>query len=151
MLDSYALSAIAPKIVFTRAIDSYFGYSLGHLAYRSLRFESETLETANYQGCAVMNYTDTETPYTRIIEHKHFAFGTQPKTVVTRECPVEWMLGAEPYDLAPRNRASYNVRKKGKKTNKGAERRWQERTTQRADYCQAAGGRTALQPGQDDL
>lgn len=97
LLDSRALSALAPKIVFTGAIDSYFGYSLGHLAYRSLRFESETLKTANYQGCAVMNYTDSETPYTRIIEHKHFAFGTQPQTVITREYPVEWAPGAEPY------------------------------------------------------
>lgn len=97
ILDSYALSALAKKIVFTGAIDSYFGYSLGHLAYRSLRFESETLETPNFQGCAVMNFTDAETPYTRIIEHKHFAFGMQPQTVITREYPVEWTPGAEPY------------------------------------------------------
>lgn len=97
LLDPSVLSAIAKKIVFTGAIDSYFGYSLGHLAYRSLRFESETLDMANYQGCAVMNYTDAETPYTRIIEHKHFVFGTQPQTVITREYPAEWTPGAERY------------------------------------------------------
>ncbi|MEN6418624.1 MAG: UDP-galactopyranose mutase [Clostridiaceae bacterium] len=97
LLDPYAFSALAKKTVFTGAIDSYFGYSLGHLAYRSLRFESETLETPNFQGCAVMNYTDAETPYTRIIEHKHFTFGMQPQSVITREYPVEWTPGTEPY------------------------------------------------------
>ena len=65
--------------------------------YRSLRFETETVETDNYQGVAVVNYTDRETPYTRVIEHKHFEFGTQPKSVVTREYPVTWSEGMEPY------------------------------------------------------
>ena len=90
-------NAVARKIVFTGPIDSYFDYCLGKLEYRSLRFETETLETDNYQGVAVVNYTDHETPYTRIIEHKHFEFGTQEKTVITREYPVTWSEGMEPY------------------------------------------------------
>lgn len=69
----------------------------GNLEYRSLRFESELLDTDNYQGVAVVNYTDRETPFTRIIEHKHFEFGTQPKTVITREYPEDWKMGMEPY------------------------------------------------------
>ncbi len=87
----------ARKILYTGTIDSYYDYCYGPLAYRSLRFETETLETDNYQGVAVVNYTDRETPYTRIIEHKHFEFGTQPKTVITREYPLEWTPGTEPY------------------------------------------------------
>ena len=67
------------------------------MEYRSLRFETELLDTDNYQGVAVVNYTDRETPYTRIIEHKHFEFGTQPKTVITREYPADWQAGMEPY------------------------------------------------------
>ena len=78
-------------------IDEYFGYRYGELEYRSLRFESETLDTDNYQGNAVVNYTEYEVPYTRIIEHKHFEFGTQPKTVITREYPAVWKKGDEPY------------------------------------------------------
>lgn len=90
-------NAMADKIVFTGPIDAYFGYRLGKLEYRSLRFETEVLDTDNYQGVAVVNYTDRETPYTRIIEHKHFEFGTQEKTVITREYPVAWTEGMEPY------------------------------------------------------
>ncbi|MDR3309808.1 MAG: UDP-galactopyranose mutase [Oscillospiraceae bacterium] len=87
----------AAKTVWTGAIDEYFGFSLGALGYRSLRFESETLETANFQGNAVVNYTAADVPYTRIIEHKHFEFGEQPETVITREYPIEWRPGDEPY------------------------------------------------------
>ena len=89
--------ALADKVVFTGPIDEYFGYRLGHLEYRSIRFETEVLDMPNYQGNAVVNYTDRETPYTRIIEHKHFEFGTQPKTVISREYSSEWKLGDEPY------------------------------------------------------
>lgn len=87
-----------PKIVFTGMIDQFFDYELGELEYRSLRFETELLEgEENYQGNAVVNYTDKETPYTRIIEHKHFEFGTQPDTVITKEYPQDWQRGDEPY------------------------------------------------------
>lgn len=86
------------KILYTGMIDEYFGYCLGELQYRSLRFEEEILEGCdNYQGNAVVNYTEREVPYTRIIEHKHFEFGTQPDTVITREYPATWKLGDEPY------------------------------------------------------
>ncbi len=88
---------IAGKIVFTGMIDEYFGYRLGALQYRSVRFETEILDTDNYQGNAVVNYTDREVPYTRIIEHKHFEYGTQPKTVISREYSSEWSVGMEPY------------------------------------------------------
>lgn len=91
------LAGLAEKIVYTGPIDEYFGYSLGALQYRSLRFETEILDTDNYQGNAVVNYTDSETPYTRVIEHKHFEFGTQEKTVITREYSAEWKPGDEPY------------------------------------------------------
>ncbi len=87
----------AEKIVYTGPIDAYFGYSLGRLEYRGLRFETERLEEANHQGVAVMNYTDRETPYTRVIEHKHFEFGTQPVTYVTKEHPSDWKPGQEAY------------------------------------------------------
>lgn len=87
----------AERIVYAGTIDGYFGYQFGNLEYRSLRFETETLNTDNYQGVAVVNYTDRETPFTRIIEHKHFEFGTQEKTVITREYPVNWKPGMEPY------------------------------------------------------
>lgn len=88
-----------PKIVFTGMIDQYFEYQLGELEYRSLHFESEELDVDNYQGNAVINYTDAETPYTRIIEHKHFEFGKGDanKTVITREYPANWKRGDEPY------------------------------------------------------
>ena len=85
------------KIVFTGMIDEFFDYELGTLEYRSLRFETEVVDVENYQGNAVVNYTDRKTPYTRIIEHKHFEFGTQPKTVITREYPADWKVGDEPY------------------------------------------------------
>ena len=89
----------AKRIVFTGQIDAYFGYELGILEYRSLRFETETLAgTSNYQGNAVINYTDRETPFTRCIEHKHFYSGLEtPSTVITREYPSEWKAGDEPY------------------------------------------------------
>lgn len=87
----------AEKVIFTGMIDQYFDYQFGHLEYRSLRFEESVLDQENYQGNAVVNYTDSDTPYTRIIEHKHFEFGTQPKTVITKEYSSEWAPGAEPY------------------------------------------------------
>lgn len=92
-----AWDALADRVVYTGSIDSYFDYCYGALSYRSVRFETEVLDTPNFQGNAVVNYTDRETPYTRIIEHKHFEFGTQPKTVITREYPAEWHPGDEPY------------------------------------------------------
>ncbi|HNW87560.1 MAG TPA: UDP-galactopyranose mutase [Candidatus Limiplasma sp.] len=88
---------LAATVVYTGPLDAYFGYRFGPLAYRSLRFETETLPMQNYQGNAVVNYTDAETPYTRIIEHKHFEFGAQPSTVISREYSVEWKPGDEPY------------------------------------------------------
>ncbi len=87
----------AQTVVYTGPIDAYFGYQLGTLSYRGLRFETERLEEANHQGVAVMNYTAREVPYTRIIEHKHFEFGTQPITYITREYPAEWHPGEEAY------------------------------------------------------
>ncbi len=91
------LSQVADKIIYTGPIDAYYDYSEGELSYRSLRFETEVLDMPDYQGNAVVNYTDRETPYTRIIEHKHFEFGTQEKTVITREYPSDWKQGMEPY------------------------------------------------------
>ena len=91
------LCAQAEKVVFTGMLDEFYDYCYGPLDYRYLRFETEVLDMANYQGNAVVNYTDYEVPYTRIIEHKHFEFGTQPKTVITREYSAEWTKGAEPY------------------------------------------------------
>ena len=88
---------IADKIVFTGMIDEYYNYCFGKLEYRSLRFETEVLAEENYQGNAVVNYTEREIPYTRIIEHKHFEYGQQEKTVITREYPSEWKEGDEPY------------------------------------------------------
>lgn len=87
----------AGKIIFTGMIDEYYGYRLGALEYRSVRFETEVLDCDNYQGNAVVNYTDREVPYTRVIEHKHFEFGTQKKTVISREYSSEWKVGDEPY------------------------------------------------------
>ena len=96
------LDAIAEKVVYTGSIDAYFGYRLGHLEYRTVRFETEILNMPNYQGNAVINYTDAAVPYTRIIEHKHFEmFGAAvedcPKTVISREYSTEWKPGMEPY------------------------------------------------------
>ena len=88
---------IARKIVYTGCIDEYFGYKLGCLNYRSVRFETEELPVEDYQGNAVVNYTDRVVPYTRIIEHKHFEFGKQPTTVISREYSAEWKPGLEPY------------------------------------------------------
>ena len=88
---------MARQIVYTGAIDELFNYQFGHPEYRSLRFEHKVFECENYQGVAVMNYTDREVPYTRTIEHKHFTFGQQPKTVVSYEYPLEWDVRQEPY------------------------------------------------------
>ena len=88
---------IAEKTVFTGQIDEFFDYRYGALGYRSVRFENEILDTDNYQGNAVVNFTDREVPYTRIIEHKHFEFGKQEKTVISREYSAEWQPGIEPY------------------------------------------------------
>ena len=88
---------MADKVVYTGAIDEYFEYCFGKLEYRTVRFETEVLDTDNYQGVAVVNYTDRETPYTRVIEHKHFEFGTQPKTVISKEYSTDWEEGMEPY------------------------------------------------------
>lgn len=87
----------AERTLFTGRIDEFYHRRFGELAYRSLRFETEELPLENYQGNAVVNYTAREVPYTRIIEHKHFEFGTQPTTIITREYPAEWFDGAEPY------------------------------------------------------
>ena len=91
------LEAISGHTIYTGEIDRYYGYRFGRLEYRSLRFESETLAQENFQGVAVMNFTDAETPYTRIIEHKHFAGARTPHTVITREYPQEWTPDREPY------------------------------------------------------
>ena len=91
------LDALADKVIYTGPIDAYFGYRLGNLEYRSVRFETEVLDKPNFQGNAAVNYTDRETPYTRIIEHKWFEFGNQPKTVISREYSSEWKPGDEPY------------------------------------------------------
>ena len=91
------LDSICDKVVYTGPIDSYFNYCYGPLGYRSVRFENELLDTDNFQGNAVVNYTDRETPYTRIIEHKHFEFGTQAKTIISKEYSQEWQPGIEPY------------------------------------------------------
>ncbi|MBR2766002.1 MAG: UDP-galactopyranose mutase [Blautia sp.] len=101
--DKAAFDAMAEKVVFTGPVDEYFGYSLGTLEYRSVRFETELLDMPNYQGNAAVNYTDSETPWTRIIEHKWFEFGKDengqdlPKTVISREYSSEWRPGDEPY------------------------------------------------------
>lgn len=88
---------VAQTIVYTGPIDAYFNYSLGQLEYRGLRFETERLEEENHQGVAVVNYTEREVPYTRSIEHKHFEFGKQPVTYVTKEYPADWKQGEEAY------------------------------------------------------
>ena len=91
------LDALADRVIYTGPIDAYFGYKLGYLQYRSVRFETEVLDKPNFQGNAAVNYTDRETPWTRIIEHKWFEFGDQPKTVISREFSSEWKPGDEPY------------------------------------------------------
>jgi len=106
--DREAFDELADMVVYTGAIDAFYGFRFGPLEYRGLRFEHELLDEENHQGVAVMNYTDAETPYTRTIEHKHFEFGTQPKTVVSREYPTSWEPGQDPYypmeDAANRER-----------------------------------------------
>lgn len=87
----------AEKIIYTGPLDAFYDYCYGPLGYRSLRFETRRIEQENFQGVAVMNYTDIQTPYTRVIEHKHFEFGNQPITYVTKEFPQEWKKGLEPY------------------------------------------------------
>lgn len=87
----------AKRVIYTGPIDAFYEYVYGPLEYRSVRFETEILDKENYQGNAVVNYTDRETPYTRVIEHKHFEFGTQPKTVISKEYSSEWKVGDEPY------------------------------------------------------
>ena len=109
------LSSLADKVVYTGPIDAYYDYEYGTLQYRSLRFEHEVMEgVENYQGSAVVNYNDASVPYTRIIEHKHFEFGTQKDTVITREYPVEWKLGMEMYYPVndDQNQALYNKYRK---------------------------------------
>ena len=91
------LAQIADRVIYTGPIDELFQFRFGALEYRGLRFETKTLDTPNFQGNAVINYNEREIPYTRVIEHKHFAFGSQPKTVVTWEYPAEWKPGEEPY------------------------------------------------------
>lgn len=88
---------VSPKIVYTGEIDKFYNYEFGPLEYRAVRFETEVLDTENYQGVAVMNYTDAETPYTRIIEHKHFEKSQSPKTIISREYSSEWKVGDDPY------------------------------------------------------
>ncbi len=95
--DREKYSAMADKILYTGTIDSFYNYKFGKLEYRSLQFETEVLNEGNFQGVAVVNYTDRETPYTRVIEHKHFEFGTQEKTVITKEYPADWKEGMEAY------------------------------------------------------
>ncbi|MBQ2185086.1 MAG: UDP-galactopyranose mutase, partial [Lachnospiraceae bacterium] len=97
------LDSIANKVIYTGPIDEFYGYCFGNLEYRSVRFENETLDIPNFQGNAAVNYTDSDTPWTRIIEHKWFEFGKDengqelPKTVISREYSSEWKLGDEPY------------------------------------------------------
>lgn len=111
------------KVVFTGMIDQFFNYELGELEYRSLHFETEVLDEENYQGNAVVNYTDSTTPYTRIIEHKHFEYGKgdKNKTVITREYPADWKRGDEPYYPVnnKRNNLLYQAYKKIARTNAG--------------------------------
>ena len=106
--------SFAEKIVYTGMLDEYFSYRFGALEYRTLTFGTELLETENFQGNAVVNYTDADVPYTRIIEHKHFEFGKQPVTVITKEYPAVWQKGMEPfYPLNDeRNNRIYNEYKR---------------------------------------
>ena len=105
---------VADKVIYTGAIDAFYNYQLGALEYRSVRFETEVLDKPNFQGNAAVNYTDRETPWTRIIEHKWFEFGTQPKTVISKEYSSEWKKGDEPYYPVndEKNNALYNEYKK---------------------------------------
>lgn len=98
------LERIADKIIFTGMIDEFYNYKFGTLEYRSLKFKNEVLDEENHQGNAVINYTEYEVPYTRVIEHKHFEYGNQPKTVITKEYPATWKKGDEPYYPINNNR-----------------------------------------------
>ena len=118
--DKYELDTLASKIVYTGKIDEYFDYQLGKLEYRSLNFEHKILDVPNYQGNAVVNYTDIQVPYTRIIEHKHFEFGTQDRTVISHEYPHEFSKDNEPYYPVndEKNQSLYNkYREMAKKSN----------------------------------
>lgn len=95
--DKEKYNNLADLVIYSGAIDEYYNFCFGELEYRSLKFEHEILDCENFQGVAVMNYTDSETPYTRIIEHKHFEFGNQPSTIISREYPQMWSRGMEPY------------------------------------------------------
>ncbi len=95
--DRHELRALAERVIYTGCIDAYFDYRYGPLEYRRVRFETQRMDIPNYQGNAVINYTDAEVPYTRVIEHKHFAFGTQPYTIVSWEYSAAWKIGDEPY------------------------------------------------------
>lgn len=95
--EKYELDQLAERVVYTGQIDEFFDFEFGELEYRSLNFEHETLDMENYQGNAVVNYTEFDVPFTRILEHKHFEFGKQDKTVITKEYPTEWEKGDEPY------------------------------------------------------
>lgn len=95
--DQEYYNQLGDQVLYTGTLDSFYDYCYGYLEYRSLKFETEILDEENFQGVAVVNYTDKETPYTRIIEHKHFEFGNQLKTVITREYPSDWKPGTEPY------------------------------------------------------
>lgn len=95
--DKEKYNALGEKVLYTGTLDSFYDFCYGKLEYRSLKFESELLDEQNHQGVAVVNYTDRETPYTRVIEHKHFEYGTQEKTVITKEYPANWEEGMEPY------------------------------------------------------
>lgn len=91
------LDNMAEKIIFTGPIDQYYNYCFGELEYRSMKFEMETINATNYQGNAVVNYTEFEIPYTKIIEHKYFEYGKQSKTVISREYPIKWEKGKDAY------------------------------------------------------
>jgi UDP-galactopyranose mutase len=97
LADRQALDALAPTVVYTGPIDAYFGYSLGQLEYRTMSFDTQVLDVPDYQGCAQLNWTGTEVPWTRTVEHKHFEMVNVPKTVVTWETPSAWQPGSEPY------------------------------------------------------
>lgn len=96
-MDREKYNELGEKVLYTGTLDSLYDFCYGKLEYRSLKFESELLDEQNHQGVAVVNYTDRETPYTRVIEHKHFEYGTQGKTVITKEYPADWEEGMEPY------------------------------------------------------
>jgi UDP-galactopyranose mutase len=110
--------SMAKKIVFTGKIDEYFNYEFGQLEYRSLRFENKIIDSDNYQGNAVVNYNDANVPFTRIIEHKHFEFGKQPKTIITEEYPENWTSEKEAYYPInnEKNQAIYSNYKKRSET-----------------------------------